>query len=177
MFRLIGKLLFFFIKFIIHLPFAVFHGLRRFFFGVNFDKMNGYEFEEYAAGYLKRNGYSKVTVTKASRDFGVDLIAKKHRTNYAVQCKLYQGKVGNSAIQEAVAGKSYYDCDEAMVITNSVFYPGAIVLAKANDVTLIDGTQLKRRSFRWGRFFRIILLLLLCGLLIFCITSPETALI
>lgn len=104
MFRLIGKILFFFIRFIIHLPFAVFHGLRRFFFGVNFDKMNGYEFEEYAAGYLKRNGYSKVTVTKASRDFGVDLIAKKHRTTYAVQCKLYQGKVGNSAIQEAVAG-------------------------------------------------------------------------
>lgn len=76
MFRLIGKILFFFIRFIIHLPFAVFHELRRFFFGVNFDKMNGYEFEEYAAGYLKRNGYSKVTVTKASRDFGVDLIAK-----------------------------------------------------------------------------------------------------
>lgn len=146
-------------------------------FGVNFDKMNGYEFEEYAARYLKRNGYSKITVTKASRDFGVDLIAKKHRTTYAVQCKLYQGKVGNSAVQEAVAGKSYYDCDEAMVITNSVFYPGAIALARANDVTLIDGTQLKRRSFRWGRFFRIILLLLLCGLLIFCITSPETALI
>ena len=67
MFRLIGKLLFFFIRFIIHLPFAVFHGLRRFFFGVNFDKMNGYEFEEYAARYLKRNGYSKITVTKASR--------------------------------------------------------------------------------------------------------------
>lgn len=76
MFRLIGKILFFFIRFIIHLPFAVFHGLRRFFFGVNFDKMNGYEFEEYAARYLKRNGYSKITVTKASRDFGVDLIAK-----------------------------------------------------------------------------------------------------
>ena len=56
---------------------------------------------------------------------------KKHRTTYAVQCKLYQGKVGNSAVQEAVAGKSYYDCDEAMVITNSVFYPGAIALAKS----------------------------------------------
>lgn len=171
MFRLIGKILFFFIRFIIHLPFAVFHGLRRFFFGVNFDKMNGYEFEEYAAGY------SKVTVTKASRDFGVDLIAKKHRTTYAVQCKLYQGKVGNSAIQEAVAGKSYYDCDEAMVITNSVFYPGAIALARANDVILIDGTQLKRRSFRWSRFFQLLLFLLLCGLLIFCIISPESALI
>ena len=177
MFRLIGKILFFFIRFIIHLPFAVFHGLRLFFFGVNFDKMNGYEFEEYAAGYLKRNGYSKVTVTKASRDFGVDLIAKKHRTTYAVQCKLYRGKVGNSAVQEAVAGKSYYDCDEAIVITNSVFYPGAIALAEANDVILIDGTQLNHRSFRWGRFFQLLLFLLLCGLLIFCILSPESALI
>lgn len=85
--------------------------------------------------------------------------------------------MGNSAVQEAVAGKSYYDCDEAMVITNSVFYPGAIALAKANDVTLIDGTQLNQRSFRWGRFFRIILLLLLCGLLIFYITSPEASLV
>ena len=107
----------------------------------------------------------------------MDLIAKKHRTTYAVQCKLYQGKVGNSAIQEAVAGKSYYDCDEAMVITNSVFYPGAIALARANDVILIDGTQLKRRSFRWSRFFQLLLFLLLCGLLIFCIISPESALI
>ena len=177
MFRLIGIILFFFIRFIIHLPFAVFHGLRRFFFGVNFDKMNGYEFEEYAARYLKRNGYSKVTVTKASRDFGVDLIAKKHRTTYAVQCKLYHGKVGNSAVQESVAGKSYYDCDEAMVITNSVFYPGAITLAEANNVILIDGAQLNRHSFRWGRFFRVILLLLLCGLLIFCFISPEATLI
>ncbi|MDD6303722.1 MAG: restriction endonuclease [Lachnospiraceae bacterium] len=139
--------------------------------------MNGYEFEEYAARYLKRNGYSKVTVTKASRDFGVDLIAKKHRTTYAVQCKLYHGKVGNSAVQEAVAGKSYYDCDEAMVITNSVFYPGAITLAEANNVILIDGAQLNRHSFRWGRFFRVILLLLLCGLLIFCFISPEATLI
>ena len=72
---------------------------------------------------------------------------------------------------------SYYDCDEAMVITNSVFYPGAIALARANDVILIDGTQLKRRSFHWGRFFQLLLFLLLCGLLIFCIISPESALI
>ena len=104
----------------------------------------------------------------------MDLIAKKHRTTYAVQCKLYQGKVGNSAVQEAVAGKSYYDCDEAIVITNSVFYPGAIALAEANDVILIDGTQLNHRSFRWGRFFQLLLFLLLCGLLIFYILSPES---
>lgn len=94
MFRLIRKILFFFIRFIIHLPFAVFHGLRHFFFGVNFDKMNGYEFEEYAAGYLKRNGYSKVTVTKASRDFGVDLIAKKTPDYLCSPVQIISGKGG-----------------------------------------------------------------------------------
>lgn len=129
------------------------HGRGVSFFGVNFDKMNGYEFEEYAARYLKRQRIFKNYCHQSFQRLWCGFNRKKHRTTYAVQCKLYQGKVGNSAVQEAVAGKSYYDCDEAMVITNSVFYPGAIALARANDVILIDGTQLKTSQLPLGQIF------------------------
>ena len=159
MFHLLGRFLFFLIRTIIHLPFAVLHLLQRAFFGVNFDKMNGYEFEAYIASYLRHKHYKDVTVTKASRDFGVDITAKKHRTTYAIQCKLYQGKVGNSAIQEAVAGKTYYGCDEAMVITNSYYYPGAIELARVNEVTLLDGDDLRHNPARVSMCLRLLMLL------------------
>ena len=159
MLHLLGRFLFFLIRTIIHLPFAVLHLLQRAFFGVNFDKMNGYEFEAYIASYLRHKHYKDVTVTKASRDFGVDITAKKHRTTYAIQCKLYQGKVGNSAIQEAVAGKTYYGCDEAMVITNSYYYPGAIELARVNEVTLLDGDDLRHNPARVSICLRLLMLL------------------
>lgn len=169
MLHLIGRFVFFIIRTIVHLPFAICQLLHQALFGVNFEKMDGYGFEEYAASYLKHKGYSRITVTKSSRDFGVDIIATKHRTTYAVQCKLYQGKVGNSAIQEAVAGKSYYGCDEAMVITNSTFYPGAIALAEANDVILIDGDMIKRNPVKALRFIKFLGILLIFGGLIYLI--------
>ena len=169
MLHLLGRFIFFLIRTIIHLPFAILHQLHRAFFGVNFDKMDGYEFEEYAASYLRHKHYKNVTVTKASRDFGVDITAKKHHTTYAIQCKLYQGKVGNSAIQEAVAGKTYYGCDEAMVITNSYFYPGAQELARVNDVILLDGDALKVNPIKLRRSLKCLQFLLMsisCILLI-----------
>ncbi len=95
-------------------------------FGVNFDKMNGYEFEEYAARYLKRNGYS-ITVTKASRDFGVDLIAK---TRLPMQSSA-------NYIRERLVTVPYrklLPVNITIVMKQwslpTVFYPGAIVLLK-----------------------------------------------
>ena len=51
--------------------------------------------------------------------------------------------VGNSAVQEAVAGKRYYNCDKIIVITNNYFTTSAITLAKVNNVILWDREILK----------------------------------
>jgi restriction system protein len=45
-------------------------------------------------------------------------------------------------VQEAVAAKAIYKCNKAMVITNSHFTAGAVVLAAANDCTLVDREEL-----------------------------------
>lgn len=39
--------------------------------------MDGHEYEYACAQYLKRNGFTKVQVTKASGDQGIDIIATK----------------------------------------------------------------------------------------------------
>lgn len=113
--------------------------------------MQGHEYEHLVAEHLKSKGYTGVKVTKASGDYGVDVIAHKHGSKYAVQCKYYTAPVGVAAVQEAVAGKAMYGCDEAMVVTNSTFTKAAEELAKANNVTLLDGLEVvenKRFSFK-----------------------------
>lgn len=60
----------------------------------------------------------------------------------AIQAKRFKRKVGIKAIQEAVAAKGYYDCSQAMVVTNSFYTLQAVKLAKANDVQLWDRNDL-----------------------------------
>ncbi|WP_302760034.1 restriction endonuclease [Christensenella hongkongensis] len=108
------------------------------------DLMSGYEFEEFVAGLFKKMGYA-TEVTKASGDQGIDVLAKKNETIIGIQAKCYSSTVGNSAIQEAVAGKNYYNCDKAMVITNSTFTSAAKELAKSNNVILWDRDILKEK--------------------------------
>lgn len=100
--------------------------------------MTGLEYEYQVAKYLSRHGYKNVEVTKASGDYGIDVIAHKNGKKYAVQCKYYSDPVSLDAVQEAFTGKSMYDCDEAMVVTNSTFTASARRLAEANNVILLE---------------------------------------
>lgn len=114
------------------------------------DGMNGWEFEEYAAKLLRRNGFRHVEITSGSGDQGVDILADKDGISYAIQCKHYDGKIPNKAVQEAYAGAEYYGCDVAVVLTNSYFYPSAFDLGDSIGVELWDRETLKlliRRQF------------------------------
>ena len=108
------------------------------------DMMSGVEFESFLKDYFEKRGYL-ATTTKASGDQGIDVIIEKNAVKTGVQAKCYSGTVGNSAIQEAVAGKKFYNCDKVMVITNNFFTDSAIALAKANDVVLWDRNILKEK--------------------------------
>lgn len=94
-------------------------------------------YESFVASYLKQQGYHRVAVTQASRDFGVDVTCRKGFRKYAVQCKYYTGPVGVKAVQEIVAGKKHYGCNSTMIVTNSSFTKQAIMLAKENKVLLV----------------------------------------
>ncbi len=108
------------------------------------DKMEGADFEKYLAIKFGEKGY-KVKYTPATGDQGADLIIEKGRKKTAVQAKRYNGSVGNNAVQEVLAGMAYYDCDNALVVTNSKFTPAAVKLADKTNVELWDRKKLKRK--------------------------------
>lgn len=107
------------------------------------DKLDGYEFEDYCGKLLEHNGFYDVEVTQRSNDHGVDVLATKDGVKYAIQCKNYATKVPVKAVQEIYAGKAFYDCHVATVMTNSVFAPGAKELAQKVGVLIWDRTVLQ----------------------------------
>ena len=90
------------------------------------DAMNGQEFERFLARLFERMGYAVEHVGRGGGDFGADLVIEKNRFKIAVQAKNYdRDKVGNDAVQQAIAGAAYYGCPQAMVITNSRYTAAA----------------------------------------------------
>ena len=101
--------------------------------------VTGYDFEQTCASLLLMNNFNKVEVTKKSGDQGIDILAEKDGVKYAIQCKYYTSPVGNNAVQEAFAGKAFYGCHVAVVMTNSTFSDSARQLASQLGVVLWDG--------------------------------------
>lgn len=102
------------------------------------DMMEGHEFEFFCAELLKKNGFLEVEVTKGSRDYGVDILAQKDGVSYAIQCKCYNTPIGIKAIQEAYAGRDYYDCMVGAVMTNQYFTTPAVEVAKKLKILMWD---------------------------------------
>lgn len=107
------------------------------------DDMDGIEFETYIVGVLKNSGYTNIKLTE-KYDYGVDIIAVKDGIRWGVQVKRYSGLVKADAVRQVVTGLRIYDCDRAMVITNSVFSRVAVRLANSNGCVLIDRSGLSK---------------------------------
>ncbi len=102
------------------------------------DEMEGHDFEYFCAELLKKKGFLEVEVTKGSGDYGVDILAEKDGVTYAIQCKCYSDPVGVKAIQEAYAGRDYYDRMVGAVLTNQYFTTPAVEAAKKLKILLWD---------------------------------------
>ncbi len=107
------------------------------------DAMNGLEFEAYIADLLRSLGYKNVHITKASGDFGVDIVADFCDERFAFQCKCYSSNLGVKCVQEVSAGMAMYDADFGAVVTNASFTRSAKELADALGIQLIDRDELK----------------------------------
>ena len=103
--------------------------------------MTPQEFESFCAEQLRSAGWD-AQLTAISGDQGVDVIAEKDGTRVVLQCKRYSGTVGNSAVQEVVAGRAFERADHCAVVTNSVYTPAAEQLASANGVLLLHYSEL-----------------------------------
>lgn len=107
--------------------------------GVPFEEMEGHEFEHFCAELLAGRGFLEVEVTKGSGDYGIDILAQKDGVTYAIQCKRYTAPVGVKAVQEAYAGRDYYDRMVGVVMTNQYFTAPAVEMAEKLKILLWDG--------------------------------------
>lgn len=102
------------------------------------DLMEGHDFEYFCAELLQKHGFLEVEVTRGSGDYGIDILAEKDGVTYAIQCKCYAGPVGVKAVQEAYAGRDYYDRMVGAVLTNQYFTAPAVEAAKKLKILLWD---------------------------------------
>ena len=109
----------------------------------HFDTLEGHEFEYYCADLLRESGFIEVEVTKGSGDYGADILAEKDGVTYAIQCKCYTAPIGVKAIQEAHAGRDYYDRMVGAVLTNQYFTTPAVEAAKKLKILLWDRDYLE----------------------------------
>lgn len=108
------------------------------------DEMEGHDFEYYCADLLADHGFIDIEVTKGSGDYGVDILAEKDGISYAIQCKRYNAPVGVKAVQEAYAGRDYYDKMVGVVLTNQYFTAPAVEAAKKLKILLWDRGYLEQ---------------------------------
>lgn len=104
---------------------------------------SGEEFEDFLCEKINELPYVNCQKTKATGDQGVDLIVEVGGKKIAVQCKLYSYPVGNDAVQQVIAGKVYYKCDEAIVVSNASFTTAAKELASTAGVLLVNYRDIK----------------------------------
>ena len=110
---------------------------------VELDDIDGIAFEELICEILVANGFELAENTPATGDYGVDILARQNGITYAIQCKRYHEPVGIEAVQQVYAGRAYYECHVALVLTNQTFTAPAQKLADKLGVVLWDRDTLR----------------------------------
>jgi len=103
--------------------------------------MSPYQFEEACAAELRARGWA-ARATKKSGDQGVDVIAERNGIKVVLQCKLYNGSVGNAAVQEIIAGCAFEKAHHAAVVTTGQYTASARQLAERCGVKLLTPSSL-----------------------------------
>jgi hypothetical protein len=110
-----------------------------------FQDLSPYDFEAFMAWLFRQDGYD-VEETSYSGDFGADLLLSKKDKKTVVQVKRYAPgtQVGVSDVNQVIGACTYYDADDALMITTSDFTSPAIALGKSAEVVLWNWQRLLR---------------------------------
>lgn len=113
--------------------------------------VNPFDFEQLVAEVLSKMGYHSTTVTKRTKDGGVDILARIH-CGFTELIEVFQVKRQQSSIS-AVVVRSLRGCmhnfqaDRATIVTTSTFARGARYEADSGDrkIRLVNGRDLVKR--------------------------------
>ncbi|GGC52790.1 hypothetical protein GCM10011504_33960 [Siccirubricoccus deserti] len=105
--------------------------------------MTGLAFERATADAFRHLGW-EVEQTRASGDYGADVIARFGTTSIVIQCKDWKGPAGLAAVQEVFFARKHYRANLAMVVARSGFTRQAQKAAESTEVRLVRLSDLRR---------------------------------
>jgi Holliday junction resolvasome RuvABC ATP-dependent DNA helicase subunit len=99
--------------------------------------LSGTDFEQYVASVFKNSGYS-VEYTPATGDHGIDLMLRKDNENAVVQCKRWEGSVGEPVVREFLGSMIGANAEVGYIVTTGQFTTQAIEFADKHRIKLVD---------------------------------------
>lgn len=99
--------------------------------------MDGVEFEHWVADLFRRAGFL-VNVTKVSGDHGIDLLASLPGRLIAVQCKRWDGTVGEPIVRDLYGAMTAVNAHSGCLVTTGSFTAQAHQFAKGKPLSLLD---------------------------------------
>lgn len=105
--------------------------------------ITGQEFELFCQKRLQDIGWT-VKTTRATGDFGADLVAERAGSTIILQCKYYSQPIGVKAVQEAFSAMTFYNAQKAAVVSNQSYTKAARQMAQKNSVILLHVNELDR---------------------------------
>lgn len=112
--------------------------------------MDPIAFEKYVGTLFAKRGY-RVQDTQASADEGIDLILRQGRRMAVVQCKRYQGSVGQPVVRDLYGVMLHTRADEAYLVTTGTVTAAVRRWAEGKPIHLVD----QHRLVEWARTGRL----------------------
>ncbi|GAB3471428.1 restriction endonuclease [Azotobacter salinestris] len=107
------------------------------------DGIDWQQFERLVGEVFRRQGYAVEETGAAGPDGGVDLIVRKGRKRYLVQCKQWRAlKVGVKVVRELYGVVAAQGATGGFVVTSGSFTEDARQFAASCKLTLVDGETL-----------------------------------
>lgn len=103
------------------------------------------DFEGLVAEYYRRNGFTVGQEGGNGPDDGIDLVLRKNKGLYLVQCKQWKAyKVGVQPVREFYGVMAARGADGGYFVTSGTYTEDAQEFAKGLNIDLIDGQRLRR---------------------------------
>ncbi len=105
--------------------------------------MSWQEFEGLVSEAFRLEGFQVAETGGGGPDGGVDLVLRKGKEKYLVQCKQWRAfKVGVTIVRELYGVMAAQGATGAYVVTSGKFTSDAVAFASGRNVTLVDGQKL-----------------------------------
>ena len=99
--------------------------------------MSGTEFESFVADVFQRSGYAS-ELTPSTGDHGIDIILRKLGRVIVVQCKRWDGAVGEPVLRDFYGAMVAARADSGFVVTTNTFTVQAVDFVKDKPIELYD---------------------------------------